>query len=572
MFCHEKPFQAGRRNDTSPPCVVTMLGHIHRTSTLGNATFKALIVLLISTFAINLTDASAYSFRVKVQIDSLRAEDGFGDSNSGADFYTEMTIDGTTINNYGTPGQQALEGNDFIDTSSSVDWAVSEFIDPTEGTVPITIKVFDEDDFLNFGDDHADIKTGSGSDLELTLDLKTCTFTGDLSGSCGVSVQSTGDGEADGDATIHFTVDIVGFNQSGGVHVHCIHDPLWPQPGEEVTITAVALGDNLEPRVVDEIQITQGTSMPVVDETDTPFTSYIAGPFNGTDFTYSCIALSDDDSNGNYDPGEVADSGYRTVAVGAPQGSRAVPVIQTGPESQRQDIVLIPDNGYSGPMDSVFLQDAKNMIDYYYMAGLVLLDNQNKINFWIAQDTGTAGGYVPPDCNLTPPTNWATDYAFSDAAAILHRKDIRDCAKDSVANVHTIKFDENHFPIPFKPTLGFTPFVHELGHAIYGLADEYCNTRPGADPNKPCDGGYYETSSFPNLFKQVGDCESARASDPDGGTKECQSFVSQNPKTSGQTFWTFDPSENDLMVDRKLPNFLDIRRICYVLTGSPTCQ
>jgi len=141
-----------------------------------------------------------------------------------------------------------------------------------------------------------------------------------------------------------------------------------------------------------------------------------------------------------------------------------------------------------------------------------------------------------------------------------------------VASAQTVRFDENHILIPFNPTLGFTPFVHELGHAIYGLADEYCNTRSGADPTISCDGGYFQANPFPNVFDNLSDCDSDRGTDPDGGTKVCQSFVSQNPDTTGQTFYTFDPPANDYMVDNKLPRFLDIRRICNVLTGNPGCQ
>ena len=574
MSCHDKRLPAGRMDDISPPNRVTRSGANRLSRTPGNVTFKALIVLLISTFSFHVNEALAYSFEVKVTIDSLLAQVSFDDA-SGTDFYAIVTIDGDTTNNYGTVGQQALEGLDFIEpgllNAGRSDWSFTNLVDPTKGTVSITIQVFDDDD--TSADDHADIKNGPGADLHLTLDLTTCNFTGDVSGSCGVSVDSMGNGEVDGNATIEFTVEIVGFNESGGVHVHCIHDPIWPQPGEQVKITAVALGDNLEPRIVDKIQITQGTSSPVLEATDTPVASYTAGPFNGTEFTYSCIALSDDDSNGNYDAGEVADSGYRTVAVGVPAGSRGVPVIQTGPEDQRPDVVLIPDNAsYSDAMDSVFLQDAKNMIDLYYLSGLVFLDNQDKVNFWIAQDTGSAGGYVPPDCTRMPPANWAADYAFNDAAAILHRKDIRDCAWKGVATAQTVGFDENHVLIPFKQTLGFSPFVHELGHAIYGLADEYCGTRAGADPSIVCDGGYFQAPSFPNVFNSLSACDTDRATDPDGGMKVCQSFVSQNPKTSGQTFYTFDPPANDYMVDKKLPRFLDIRRICNVLTGNPSCQ
>jgi len=575
MSRHDRHSPIARLSHDSPSAVIDAPRWHQGINAIFTIRFTAVFVLFVAISFLNIRDARAYSFEVRVTIDGLLAQVSF-DDNSGTDFYAEVTIDGTTTNNYGTVGQQALEGMDSITpgllNAGRSDWSFTKLVDPTEGTVPITIKVFDDDDGFNFGDDQADIENGPGTNIDITLDLKTCTFNGELSGTCGASVSSTGNGEADGNATIEFTVDIVGFNQSGGVHVHCIHDPIWPQPGEQVKITAVALGDNLEPRIVDQISITQGTSSAVLEETDTPFASYTAGPFNDPDFNYSCTALNDEDNDGNIDGDEAAFSGYRTVSVGIPAGSQAVPVIQTGPEDQRRDVILIPDSAYSGPMDSVFLQDAKNMIDLYYLSGLVLLDNQDQVNFWIAQDPGSAGGYVPPTCNRVAPSNWATDYSFSDAAAILHRKELRDCAKDGIASASTVDFDANHVLIPFKPTVGFSPFVHELGHALYGLADEYCGTRAGANPSNSCDGGYWQATSNPNVFDNSADCEADRATDPDGATKTCQEFVSTNEDTMDQHFWTFDPPANDYMVDNKFPRFLDIRRICAVLTGSPNCM
>jgi len=532
-----------------------------------------LLALLISIAPFNIRPAYAFDFEVKVTIDKVFAHVGF-DSTSGSDFYARVTIDGTTRDNYGTPGQQALEGNDTIEpgllNTGASDWSFSKFVDPTKGTIPIAIEIWDEDDFLNFGDDHADIFNGPGSNLNLTLDLKTCTVTNGVSGNCGVRLSSSGNGDGDGDATLEFTVEIVGFNESAGVHVFCMHEPIWPQPGDTVTITAFALGDNLKPRVVDQISITQGTSEPVLQESNTVFSMHTAGPFNGPDFNYSCTALNDENNDGNPDPGEIAFSNYRTVNVGVPPNSRAVPIILTGSETTRLDIVLIPDNSFSGAMDSDFLQDVQNMIEIYYQSGLIFLDNQGLVNFWIAQDEGSVGGFQNSVCNNNTPNEWNTDYTFSNAGVILHRKDLRDCASMGIASVQTIRFDNGN-PVPFQPVIGFTPFVHELGHALFGLADEYCGTRPGANPNDSCDGGYWQATVNPNLYMTFDACEMDRTSAPNADQTMCQSFISVNTNTNGQMFFTFDPPAKDLMVDHLLPQFLDFRRINGVFVNCTGC-
>ena len=38
--------------------------------------------------------------------------------------------------------------------------------------------------------------------------------------------------------------------------------------------------------------------------------------------------------------------------------------------------------------------------------------------------------------------------------------------------------------------------LHELGHSLFGLADEYC-----------CDGGYWEAKPIPNIFESKQECE-----------------------------------------------------------------
>lgn len=550
---------------------------------------RALALLSATTL---LACGKAYAFDIQIKIVEIIAQVSF-DELSESDFYAEVTADGIIRDNFGTPGQQQWEGNDTVappfNAVGTSDWTLSVPVDPTSVFVPITIKIFDDDDDNpgSGGDDQADVENGPGTNVDITLDLTTCTFTGELSGNCGTTITTMGDGEGDGNAILKFQVSIEGFNDAEGLHVHCIHDPIWPQPGDTVTITAVALGNNLNPREVDTVQIASTSSTPDVEPNNTHIATFTTPAQNGTEFTYICNALDDANGDGQTDNDhdgdgtvgpdegdEVATTGFRTVAVGVPSGSAGVPVLMTGPEDASFDIVLIPDASYpgTGAMSADFLADARNVINLYYRSGVTFIDNQDLVNFWLARDRADAGaGSDGDECPRTEPGGWDMEYSFENAGLILHRKDIRDCSKSGLATSQTIRFDGNN-PVPFEPIVGFTPFVHELGHALFSLADEYCNTRSGGNPNGSCDGGYFQISRFPNLFAGSSACTTDRTNDQNAPeTAVCECFVSQDMDTMGQEFCTYDPASNDLMSDNKLPRYLDNRRINDVFARCAGC-
>ncbi len=171
-------------------------------------------------------------------------------------------------------------------------------------------------------------------------------------------------------------------------------------------------------------------------------------------------------------------------------------------------------------IDSQFLRDAGTIINAFY-GEKIFLDNQDKLNFWIAQDMGTVGGYMPitQKCNNTPPANWATAYTFADDGAIVHRSGIRDCSAGGTSSGNVTRAD-----------LGIIAriFVHESGHAAFGLADEYC-----------CDGGYWQDPFLRNLFSNLSDCNTNSV----GTGNACGSFVDNR----GNTRYTSDPDANHLM-------------------------
>ena len=89
-------------------------------------------------------------------------------------------------------------------------------------------------------------------------------------------------------------------------------------------------------------------------------------------------------------------TGWRTVNVGPPPvAGGAVPVLLTGPQRSRIDVVLIPDkDNYTGPNDPAFQTDMAALIDQAYFAqgdgtanASLLLTNQDTFNFWLAGGT-----------------------------------------------------------------------------------------------------------------------------------------------------------------------------------------
>src|SRR5262249_6993346 len=125
---------------------------------------------------------------------------------------------------------------------------------------------------------------------------------------------------------------------------------------------------------------------------------------------------------------------------------------------------------YGGSRDPNFLAYAQTVVNELYEEQSVL-DNQRAINVWIALDGAGTGGFrdldgdnKPDICQHIVPTS--TDYDFADAKAILHpatpppgdKNTLREC---SVAGVFSAEAGDRRV------------FVHETGHAAWGLSDEY---------------------------------------------------------------------------------------------------
>lgn len=279
-------------------------------------------------------------------------------------------------------------------------------------------------------------------------------------------------------------------NLIGSLDIQCMHTPLWPQPGDTVTITATAVDPtdqiNLNSAVtgignktVNEVEIWfEDINFPlqVVQNDDTA--TYTSPVLSSGTFKYGCNAKQTVSS---------AFSGWREVAVGSPGDGQPIPVIYTGPSSHRADVVFIADaDSYTGSDDPAFLADITTVIAVSYYNYPLYLKHQDEFNFWISRNTGTAGresSGVP--CEVNAPSDWEENYAFKDTGALIHTDNFRDCAKGGIFTSR-ISAGNNR---------GLRIVRHETGHSPFGLRDEYC-----------CDGGYGEQNIFPNLYKTLQSC------------------------------------------------------------------
>jgi hypothetical protein len=487
------------------------------------------LILLISVYVTGITPATAIAVPVRVTIEHVHATVSDFDSTSEADFFPRVTIDGT-----GFGYDPTDDYHDDYDNEDSIDpnWVFEQPVDPSRGSIPITIEIFDQDGGFNFVDNEADIDSRPGHALEFSVKVIPCTLTGDVDSICGASITSGGtEGET---AEIRFHIDVID-TSAPGLRVSCTHTPVWPQATDAITINATALDGSLVKKpLTDSIEIwvdRSGITAPAKVGSGTELLHAI-GPFPASQtFAYGCLVR---------DGGVSVFSGWKVVNVGLPLEGRAIPIVFTGSQSTSADIVFIPNTAsYTGAADARFLSDLDQIIKAYLAEDIYNI-NQDKINFWIAQDAGTAN-VVPPH---TGPANWNTAYTFADAGAIVHRGSIpRDFASGDFFSGDVTRID----PDGKGGTVLWRVFLHETGHRPFGLADEYC-----------CDGGYFQSSPAPNLYAENVDC----TGDVPIPGSSCRTFTDTHP--AANDWFTSDTSNKDLMVDNLAAQNLDIRRFNWM--------
>lgn len=195
-----------------------------------------------------------------------------------------------------------------------------------------------------------------------------------------------------------------------------------------------------------------------------------------------------------------------------------VPVYTRGSSGSSIDVVLIPVdyNGIPGRTYRDFMSDARRLVADGFLAHADITNNRSKWNFYVNPVTGgllqsTIGTVVTR--STTPPANWPRIAALADTAAYVHHDTAwRDFATFNDAGTSQFTIDAS------------TPgvIVHETGHAVFGLSDEYC-----------CDGGTVQTAwPHSNLFDNLATCQLS-ANDHSVATAACIQVTALNGPCGG---------------------------------------
>lgn len=160
----------------------------------------------------------------------------------------------------------------------------------------------------------------------------------------------------------------------------------------------------------------------------------------------------------------------------------------SGEPSQKLDIVLIPE-GYSTEEMNKFKEDCKRFAGYLFEYS-PFKENQNKINIWGVEAPSVQSGTDIPGKNIWVQTLLNSHFYTFDSERYLMTTDyfgIRDVAANAPNDqiyviVNTEKYGGgaiyNYYNVTAADNkLSKQIFVHELGHGLAGLADEY-----GDDP------------------------------------------------------------------------------------------
>jgi hypothetical protein len=201
------------------------------------------------------------------------------------------------------------------------------------------------------------------------------------------------------------------------------------------------------------------------------------------------------------------------------------------PPDEAIDIVFVPDDDYGDmavPAEREgFLDAAVQIIQSGFWKNFVYFENLFRVNYWYVIGTGDV---QPPLSGICPRVTWPdlSDAPFVEMVVLLHPNYLRDCAWGNRVTAWASRSDV---------------IVHESGHAVFKLPDEYC-----------CDGGYWE--HHPILYRTEAACESDTITGAGGGGgfyedeieigtswKNCDSFVD----VRGVTWWRSEDLYYDIM-------------------------
>lgn len=195
---------------------------------------------------------------------------------------------------------------------------------------------------------------------------------------------------------------------------------------------------------------------------------------------------------------EVHDSGnYWTVddiCTDAAAVCQPLPGHTNGDSAERIDLVFVMDEDYNDNL-AAFLVDAQNKVNDR-LGGVSPVDtNLDMFNFYYTELEGDViGSGDDRNCGRTSslPDNLLTQCSFADAVVVLHTDSFGDC-KSTSGGVSIFSAEGNTD----------RSFIHEGGHGLFGLKDEYDSDRS----NGVCNWTTYTGGGIPsNIWATETEC------------------------------------------------------------------
>jgi len=190
-----------------------------------------------------------------------------------------------------------------------------------------------------------------------------------------------------------------------------------------------------------------------------------------------------------------------------------VPTRTIGSHSDRFDLVFVPDNDYGLPADintwlPNFIQDIQNQINQRLIAAAPVTGHADSFNFYYTR----AQGVTTPH---TLPANMTRVAPYADAYAILHTTTLQDWTNWGPPAI-----------LSAEGAVGRS-FIHESGHGIFGLADEY-------DDAPACTTARFQPNPNPNVWDTEADCRADVTNEGWGNANDCWKFT-----TCTTDWWKF---------------------------------
>ena len=195
---------------------------------------------------------------------------------------------------------------------------------------------------------------------------------------------------------------------------------------------------------------------------------------------------------------------YSFAAGDYPWPDDPIPIRLKGDTASKLDAVFIPDTDITL---ASFRDQLDDVLELYF--------RYTEIRTWRGLHNfyySSRQGNYEESCNFTNPSNMANLLAVADTVAILHSTNLRDCRSGTRMSSE----------IDYDKTL-----IHETGHALFGLIDEYC-----------CDTSYSSQPCMKNLYASLASCQSDA---PNVGLPASNCTQLTNGTTT-LNFWRIDPT------------------------------